>query len=399
MRRRAFPWMVLLVLAAAAAMFAWASALRGGLLPLPAELATLEPTQPPVTRPAQLGRAGQLRYHYGTLNETERAAYDDILARLPGFPESVKLTGLDIGGLNRVFYALTLDQPLLFHISTVHFNYTPDARTGLVTAFLPEYLLTREEYAARYEELARAVESFAVPAGGSQFDCELALHDQLVRKCAYAEDFTQPETSTAYGALVQGSASCEGYARGLLLLMDLQGIDCYIVTGDATNSKGDAVGHAWNKVRIDGDWYQLDATWDDPVTEDGSHVTSHAYFNLTDEDLGQSHAIPASDNPCTATAANYFVRKGLLFGSLDRAAETLLARAVREGFAAGDNAAELRFTDAAALREGRRYLFDRQHVYRVLSSAALGGAPIRTDTLFHADLVQLRVIRLLPVKK
>ncbi|MCL2300899.1 MAG: hypothetical protein FWC27_12225 [Firmicutes bacterium] len=397
MRRRSFPWMILLVLAAAALAVTGVSALRGGGLFPRTEVTTEEPTQPPVQRPAQLLRAGHTRGHYGNLNEAERAAYDLILERLPRFPESIRLADLSTEGLDRVFAALVLDQPLLFHISTT--NYTKLTQEGQATAFMPEYRMGREEYAARCEALAKAVETFAVPAGGTPFDCELALHDQLIRRCAYAEDFTQAEKSTAYGALVEGSASCEGYARAFQLLMDLQGIDCYIVTGEATNSAGDAVGHAWNKVRVEGEWYQTDATWNDPVTEDGSHVTSHAYFNLTDEEIGLSHELTDTRNPCTATAANYYIRKGLEFSGLDRAAEDLLTKALRDGMAAGDNAAELRFKDGDAMKEGLRYLFDRQNIYRVLNNAALGGADIRTDTLFHADLTPLRVVRLLPVKK
>jgi len=397
MKRRTFPWLILLILAAAALTLTGISALNGNFLLKPERWTTAEPTLPPVTRPARLERAGQLRYHYQNLDEQERAAYDDILERLPGFPESIKLENLSAEGLDHVFSALVLDQPLLFQISTT--NYTKLTQGGMATAFMPEYRLSREEYAARCEALAGAAEAFTVPAGGSQFDRELALHDQLVRLCSYAEDFTQAEKSTAYGALVEGSASCEGYARAMQLLLDLQGIDCCIVTGDATNAAGESVGHAWNQVRIDGEWYHLDATWDDPVTDDGGHVTSHAYFNLPDGEIGLTHELKEENNLCTATGANYFVRKGLEFSSLSRAAEDALAKAVREGMAAGDNAAELRFTDDDAMREGLRYLFDRQHVYRVLNNAALGGASIKTDTLYHADLIPLRVVRILPVRK
>jgi len=390
--------MILLVLAAAALALTGISALRGDIFSPQAQWAAEEPMQPPVVYPAQLRRAGQLRYHYGNLNPEEQAACDDIYARALCFPESIRLD-LELESLNRVFHALTMDQPLLFHISSAYFNYTTDPRTGRVTAFLPDYLLAREEYEARCQALARAVETFTVPAGGEQFGCELALHDQLIRRCAYAEDITPPEKSTAYGALVEGSASCEGYARAMQLLLDLQGIDCYIVTGEATNSEGKTERHAWNKVRIDGAWYQLDPTWNDPVNQDGGHVTSHAYFNLSDGEIGQTHELTDLNNPCASTAANYFVRKGLLFGSLDRAAEELLTTALRDAFAAGDNAVELRFTDEAAMKAGQRYLFEKQNIYRVLNNAALGGAPIKTEQVEYMPLAALRIIKILPLKK
>ena len=397
MKKRSFPWMLLLVLAAAVLAVTGVSALRGGWVTLPEEETTLVP----VTVPPQLLRTGQFRYHYGNLNEDQRKAYDLILERLPGFPESVKFKGLavDAEGIGRVFAALALDQPLLFHISTTHYKTRTAPSSGYVTHFIPDYVLTREEYEARCEALGRAMETFTVPQGGDDFDCELALHDQLVRRCAYSEQFTQPEKSTAYGAIVEGSASCEGYARAMQLLLDVQGIDCYIVTGEASNLTGFTGGHAWNKARIGGAWYHLDATWDDPVTEDGSHVTSRAYFNLTDQRIGQTHELTDPQNPCTATEANFYVRRGLEFTALDRAAEIQLAGALRGAMETGDNAAELRFTSQAAMEGGLEYLFDRQNIYRVLNNAALAGAAIQTDTVFHADLKLMWVIRILPVKK
>jgi len=390
--------MILLLLAAAVLALTGLSALRGGGFALwPAQPVTEEPTLPPVPLPAQFGRAGQLRYHYGNLSGDEQTAYDDILARLPGFPESVKIKNLDSEALSRVFSALVLDQPMLFQISTTH--YKTRTTNGMVTAFLPEYRLDQDSYAAQCEALARACETFSVPEGGGEFDCELALHDQLVRRCAYSEQFEEPKKSTAYGAIVEGSASCEGYARATQLLMEMQGLPCYIVTGEASNLAGFTGGHAWNKVRIDGAWYHLDSTWNDPVTEDGGHVTSHAYFNITDAEIGRTHEVNDEKNPCAATAANYYVRKGLEFTSLDRAAEDVLAKALREAMRDGDNAAELRFTSDAAMQDGLRYLFDKQNVYRVLNKAALGGAEIRTDKVYHADLEPLRVVRVLPVLK
>jgi len=404
MKKRTFPWILLLLLAAAVLALTGLAALRDGIVLLPLRPVAEETTVAPVPLPAQFGRAGQLRYHYGNLDGDEKIAYDDILARLPGFPESIKLRNLDSDALSRVFSALVLDQPMLFQISTTHYK-TRTLPSGEVSAFLPEYRMDQAQYAAQCEELAEACGAFAVPAGAlpggsaGDFDCELALHDQLVRLCAYSEEIEEPKKSTAYGAIVEGSASCEGYARAMQLLMDMQGIPCYIVTGEASNLAGFTGGHAWNKVQVGGAWYHLDATWNDPVTEDGNHVTSHAYFNVTDALIGQTHEVSDKKNPCTATLDNYFVRKGLEFSSLDRAAEDALAKALREAMRAGDNAAELRFTDAAAMDAGLSYLFEKQHVYRVLNNAALGGAEIKTDTVFRAELAPQRVVRILPVKK
>ena len=405
MKRRTFPWMLLLLLAAAALILVGLHNMQGGPLLPPLRPIEEESTLAPVPLPAQFGRAGQLRYHYGNLGADEKIAYDKILTRLPGFPESVEIENLNADGLARVFSALVLDQPLLFQISTTQYRTRSRPETGEVTAFVPDYNMGREQYAARCEALAKACETFAVPEGDMradpalEFGCALALHDQLIRRCSYSEQYTLPEKGTAYGAIVEGSAACEGYSRAMQLLLDLQGIPCYIVTGEASNISGFSGGHAWNKVQIEGEWYQLDATWNDPVTEDGSHVTSHAYFNITDEEIGKTHELTDPKNPCTATKANYFVRKSLEFSSLDRSSEDALAKALREAMRSGDNAVELRFTNNSAMEAGLNYLFDKQRVYRILSAAALGGAEIKTDKVYHADLETLRVMRILPEKE
>lgn len=71
-----------------------------------------------------------------------------------------------------------------------------------------------------------------------------------------------PHIRTAYGALVNGKAVCEGYARAFKCAMHRLGIDCIIVQGYA-QSDGGLEPHAWNYVRIDGSWYGVDATWND----------------------------------------------------------------------------------------------------------------------------------------
>ena len=151
--------MLLVLLAAAALAFTGLSALRGGGFALwRPEPVTEEPTMPPVPLPAQFGRAGQLRYHYGNLGEDEKIAYDDILARLPGFPESVKVKNLDSDALNRVFSALVMDQPLLFQISTTH--YKTRTTNGTVTAFCRNTAWTRTA-------TPRSARSWRAPASAS----------------------------------------------------------------------------------------------------------------------------------------------------------------------------------------------------------------------------------------
>ena len=68
-----------------------------------------------------------------------------------------------------------------------------------------------------------------------------------------------------YGAITEAKAVCEGYARMFKYIMDGMNIPCILVSGEATNSNGDSESHAWNYVQLDGGWYAVDVTWNDPV--------------------------------------------------------------------------------------------------------------------------------------
>ena len=136
----------------------------------------------------------------------------------------------------------------------------------------------------------------------SQFEIELYLHDYLVSHVTY--DLTASHAHDAYGALVEGRAVCEGYARAFQYLLQQAGIPSYVVTGQ---SKGED--HAWNLVKIDGAYYYVDVTWDDQDNDN----KYYSYFNVTTETLCEDHTIAQQIYTlpnCTATAANYFTVKG-----------------------------------------------------------------------------------------
>lgn len=116
----------------------------------------------------------------------------------------------------------------------------------------------------------------------------LTAHDYLVQRCEYDEDaFANPNTAspymyTAYGSLVDGKAVCDGYTAAYIYLMDIRfGIPCERVASEEMN-------HAWNVIQIGGNWYHVDATWDDPVSDTIGQVR-HDYFLLGTEEWKGDH--------------------------------------------------------------------------------------------------------------
>lgn len=132
----------------------------------------------------------------------------------------------------------------------------------------------------------------------SQYEIALVLHDALVKDVTY--DLNAKNAHNAYGAIVGKRAVCEGYAEAYQYLLQRCGIQSYLVTGTSHNE-----GHEWNLVRLDGNYYYTDVTWDDPVSNDEKNKpVYHAYFNVTTAILQKDHEMTDTYNvlpTCTKT--------------------------------------------------------------------------------------------------
>lgn len=147
--------------------------------------------------------------------------------------------------------------------------YTMQSVTGQAGMYLTgvtdlEYLYDPQQTARMKSELDAAIDQ-AVASLGSKADkaaYAAAAHDYLVRTCEYnrtvAEGGEDEHAHNAYAALVAGNPVCDGYAEAYALLLQQAGIPCKVVSSERMN-------HAWNMVQLDGAWYHVDVTHDDPV--------------------------------------------------------------------------------------------------------------------------------------
>jgi hypothetical protein len=357
-----------------------------------------ETKPPPVTvgeqPPPELTAGGKEKFYYRQLTPTEQWAYNDILEQIQSFPEKVPIPKMDESALSNVFNALLYDNPMLLHLSRVSTLLT----VGEYCYFKPSYRMDPKTYQAACGAVSEAIAQLlaGMPADATPVQQELYLHDQIIRRCQYSATGEEGE-STVYGALVEGKASCEGYAKAMLLLLDQMGMESYVVTGQARNSAGEVADHMWNKVRIDGDWYHLDVTWDDPVTDTAHQTLRRLYFNLSDADIAYSHTGFDRTDPCRATKNNFFVAEGLYFSKLTNEAETAMAAALRDAVDAGDNFLEVRFSDAENYRKAVRSLIQLERIYLVLGMANGGSQRhISSHTMSYAENTDLFVLRILP---
>ena len=125
---------------------------------------------------------------------------------------------------------------------------------------------------AMQEEVARQLEGY------SDYEKIREVHNWMVDNIEYDVDLEADEPYSISGALTEGKAVCEGYARGFKYIMDELNIPCILVSGTGTNSAGETESHAWNYVQLDGNWYAVDVTWDDPIVIGNGYLSEEAKY-------------------------------------------------------------------------------------------------------------------------
>lgn len=120
--------------------------------------------------------------------------------------------------------------------------------------------------------------SSEIRVGMSAYDKALALHDWLIYNANYDYTYTNYMPD---GVLLDGSGVCQSYALAYQMLLKEAGVESLYVTGMAGGGA-----HAWNLVKMGGEWYHVDCTWDDP---NQGGLENHDYFGLTDALMARDH--------------------------------------------------------------------------------------------------------------
>lgn len=265
------------------------------------------------------GVKGLTVYEYGKglLDANGRAAYGKIAAAAQNVSPVVTVVGsLSPRELETAYEYYLYDHTENFYISGINMRYTEIG--GVYTYVLTfRYLYNGDRARISSMRAAMGAKALAMLAQAQKksgaLARERALHDLLVESCSYdsaaAESGKTLPAYSAYGALVNGRAVCQGYAQALKLLLSSAGIPSLYVSGTAANDAGDGP-HAWDMAQIGGHWYYVDATFDDPVVvgangqDTGGQVLRHRYFNYVSR---SDHALGVFDSadPFSGNSENY----------------------------------------------------------------------------------------------
>lgn len=220
------------------------------------------------------------RKKYKSASTVEQALYEGLKNRAA----TINISSYKVNKTNiaSILLAVINENPDLFYFEG-KCKIASGVKTGNVTTVTPYYNTTdydESSYAAFDTAVERALS--VIDDGMSDLEKAIALHDYVILNCEYdkvnANKDTVPAAGyTAYGVLVENIAVCQGYALAYKYLCNLAGIECLMVGSDAMN-------HAWNLIKLDGEYYQVDTTWDDS----SPHVQGramHSYMFMSDAEF------------------------------------------------------------------------------------------------------------------
>ncbi len=175
--------------------------------------------------------------------------------------------------------AFEYDNPDIFYLdySKMALYYEIDSN-GNCNAYIKNYeensnylidgFDSKEDVESAEDQIKEIIEQIENEVSSMQTDYDKIkyVHDWIVKNTTYDETLSENNRNNIYGAIIEKSATCGGYAKTFKYIMDILNINSIIVQGEA-NQDGSNEYHAWNMVELEESWYGVDCTWDDPIVQ------------------------------------------------------------------------------------------------------------------------------------
>ena len=244
------------------------------------------------------------------LSEDQLANLEAIYQGAMNFETSVTLPReITIDQIDYLVYIMEYECPELMQYDGGIYYY--DTATGIVSSYEISYAMDQAEYTRMYDACVEVIDALVAQTQGmTDWEKERYVFDYITSTCTYSMDVEL--AGTAYGTLVQKIAKCDGISFATKWILEEMGITCIAVNGEPTVGE---IGHAWNYILLDGEYYGLDVTADVRRAEDQC-PTMYCAYNVTTELVEQTYILydhfrSFVQTPCVTTMENsYHVQNG-----------------------------------------------------------------------------------------
>lgn len=228
-------------------------------------------------------------YYFNTLNEEQKKIYSAIANSVKKYDNEFAIRDYVAGDKEKFAVEVSIaieafinDHPEVFYLQSQYSSYVVSSFNGNIGYVKLNY--TEESMDIVNEKIAlmkEKINEYASEVEGlTDYEKELKIHDKLAYSVTYSELEELPRKyHTAEGTLIENTGVCDGFTKALQLIYDEVGIESIIVLGTLDGNP-----HAWNLVKIEDNWYNVDITSSRSIFSE-TGIINHAYFNLTHQKM------------------------------------------------------------------------------------------------------------------
>lgn len=322
---------------------------------------------------AELMRKQQDLYHFSTLEITQQNIYVEILYALENYVEEMEISTTDAEQIDKVFQYVLMDHPEIFYVDGYSFvKYTLGEEVKKIT-FRGTYVYDEEEKERREALIENAVSEMAggIREDATDYEKVKYVYEYIIKNTEY--NMSVVDNQNICSVFLNHASVCQGYAKAVQYMLMKLKVPCTLVVGTVESGEG----HAWNLVKVDNQYYYLDATWGDAsylfqMQEEqeiqNSPAINYDYLCVTTNEILRTHSLAdlVSMPICEAIDANYYVKEGAYFTEVNF---TQLEQLIQKYQGEGRKTVTLHCLNEEVYQDMLDELVDKQKIFHYLQGA------------------------------
>lgn len=310
-------------------------------------------------------------YAYQSLSLDDREVYREIYEVLVSFSEDKPISLTDPERLSELFQCVLNDHPEIFYVQGYTYTSYMQGEKIVRITLSGTYTMTPEEAALCQEGIDEYTKECLAGLNGDATDYEKVkyVYEYLINHTQY--NLAARENQNICSVFLFGESVCQGYAKATQYLLKEAGVFCTLVIGSVSGGEG----HAWNLVRMDGNYYYVDTTWGDASyqREEGDEDAwvrnfpdiNYDYLGVTTEQLLRTHILNnvVAMPECVSMDCNYYVKEGTYLTECDN---TVLQQLFAAKFWNNGGYITLKASSGEVYRLMKQLLINEQRVFEYI---------------------------------